>query len=750
MAKRDSKKLGDEEIRALLWEQVDRIRQDNASKAATRALILEYYQGMLNDLPAPPNRSGVTSNDIRDIVGWMLPGIMRTFTSSGRVVDYIPSENSDEGTAEQASDWMTNAFMSRNEGYRIIYESAHDSLLHGQGIIKCWWDEDESTVDSVHEGLTVSQTALLLRRAKDAEVLEATQYEGEGIDEETGQPGIVPLVDIRLRRRKNKGRIRFDVIAPEDFGISGEATDVPEARLCYHRSWKTRSELQELGYKLDKLSGLGTTRLQDDPEALAREGDSPGAYLDDAPQDASTLVEVYECYAKLDVDGDGILEQIYAVLAGSDRSGQLLYWEEWEEEQAPFFPIPCEPLPHRFDGLSLAEQIIDMMRLKTQLMRQAVDNSYSHNNPQPVIEEGSIVNRDSLLAPKFGQPIVVRRGTARDITWKETPSILPDILAMIEYCDQVIERRTGVSRMMMALDPEVLQNQSATANQNARDASYSKTELVARNMAEYGFKLLFRYALKLAHKYVKGPEYLRLRDEYVPVDPAYWDADMDATVNVGLGTGSRDRDAMMLSQMLGTQTNMAMMLTQTGMGTKAVEFIPKIRDTAVKIAEAAGIRNADAYYPSFTDEEVDAAKKMAAQPPQDPKLQIEQQKLQMEVQIKAADLRIKQLEVYEKTRQKESELMIERMKARMEIEAKRQIEGQKLVADIAKEKAQMSADIAVQRDKLQNDIVLKREEMAMKERLEREKIAKAAEMRRTMKVKRGKDGKAESIEMGGV
>jgi hypothetical protein len=304
--------------------------------------------------------------------------------------------------------------------------------------------------------------------------------------------------------------------------------------------------------------------------------------------------------------------------------------------------------------------------------------------------------------------------------------------------------------MTMALDPEALNNQSATASQLSHEAGYSKIELVARNMSEFGFKPLFMYALKQANKYQKASDYIRLRGKYIRVNPAYWNADMDAVVNTGLGTGSRDRDAIMLTGMMGTQTQIAMALVQNGLGVKAVEYLDKIRSTAVKIAEAAGVRNANDYYPEFTEQEKAIAKQMAANPQPDPKIALEQQKLRMEVDIKAADLKLRQLEVYEKTRAKQSELQIEQMKARMEIDAKRQIEGQKLMADVQREKTQMVADITVQRDKMKNDIVLKREEMAMKERLEREKIDKMAQVKRSMKVKRGKDGKAESIEMGGI
>jgi hypothetical protein len=128
----------------------------------------------------------------------------------------------------------------------------------------------------------------------------------------------------------------------------------------------------------------------------------------------------------------------------------------------------------------------------------------------------------------------------------------------LEHFDQVTEKRTGVSRSTMALDPETLQNQSATANQNQKDASYSQVELIARNMAELGWKRVFKMILRLLVKHQDRPRTIRIRDKWVDMDPRFWNANMDVTVNTGLGTGSRDRDMAMLNNILQLQRELKM------------------------------------------------------------------------------------------------------------------------------------------------------------------------------------------------
>ena len=58
----------------------------------------------------------------------------------------------------------------------------------------------------------------------------------------------------------------------------------------------------------------------------------------------------------------------------------------------------------------------------------------------------------------------------------------------------------------MALDPETLQNQTATAVQAGRDAAYSQIELVARNQAELGWKRVFKKILNLEIKHRDKPQ----------------------------------------------------------------------------------------------------------------------------------------------------------------------------------------------------------------------------------------------------
>ena len=197
--------------------------------------------------------------------------------------------------------------------------------------------------------------------------------------------------------------------------------------------------------------------------------------------------------------------------------------------------------------------------------------------------------------------------------------------------------RTGVSRSTMALDPEALQNQTATASAMAADQAHSKTEEYARNIANFGgLKRFFSCCLKLITKYQDRPRTIRLRGEWVAMDPRGWDADMDVTVNVGLGTGTRDRDIAMLMGVRNAQKE------YVGIFGPFNEFcnIGHISDTDRKMAEAAGLSNPDSYFPNISQEKIAEMRAQSAQkqPPPDPRMMEMQAKLQLQQAELKADI----------------------------------------------------------------------------------------------------------------
>jgi hypothetical protein len=695
----DQEEFDDDKLKALLSNEIrSALTYDDTELSAKRAKAMEYYRGEMSDTPAMSGRSSVVSRDIADTIGWMLPGIIRVFTASDQMAIYEPAKPNDEPFAKQATDYCNYVFMKDNPGYRILWDATHDSLLLGNGIIKHWWEDKEECEYSEHSGLTEEQIAILMSE-QGVEIV--AQKEGEPqvimVPAPTGQMMEMPIAtyDVKVKRVTASGRLRVECIEAEDFLLDRNATCIEGARFTAHRDEVTRSDLIEMGFDRELVEGLPVDRFSTmQEEKIAREDDTQG-FFNMVGDESMMLVELYECYLKADVDGDGIAETVRAFYAGSSGAGELLDWEVWEDD-VPFSDIPCEPVPHRWDARSVADDVSDIQRVKTVLTRQFLDNLYWVNNPLTTAEENSVTNPDMLRSPKFGGTVYYKAGKV-----PPAPLAIPFIgdkaLLGLQHFDNVREMRTGVSRSTMALDPEALQNQTATANQNQKDSAYSQIELIARNQAELGWSRVFKQILKLVVKHQDRPRTIRLRDTWVEMDPRSWNAAMDVTINIGLGTGSRDRDMAMLNTILTGQVMMTDRLAQGGFAEQALDMLPKVNMTLTKLAESAGIKNPEQFFLDIKPETVEAMKKGAAERP-DPKMQEVQGKLQLEGQKAQAGIQIDMAK----------------------LQATGQMEAAKMQQEFALKREQMIAEFDLRREQMAAEFQLKREQMLIEADIKRE------------------------------
>jgi hypothetical protein len=580
-------------------------------------------------VPPETNRSKVVSRDVADVIGWLMPQLMRVWTSSGRMFMAQPETPDDVEYAESASDGLNYVFWKDNNGYEIVYAATWDSLLFGDGIVKTFYDDTPVFGPAkFYEGLSEDQLAMLVGD-DDSEVLAKTEttIQVPHPDDPT-QTVDVPGYDVKVRHKKANGRIVISVLPPEDFLIDADATSLETAPFKAHWERKTRSALVAMGYDKDVVASIPEAARTETPEAAARRI----FFNTDATDTSMQLVDYFECFPMIDVDGDGVAEML-RVCVGGASNGKLLDWEVWEDED-PFDNIPCEPIPHRWDSRSVADKVMDIQDVNTVLSRQLLNNTYWVNNPQR-FAKGKFRNPEQLDNPVFGGTVF---GDANaEISDLSIEYIGDKALAGINYMNDVRAQRTGVNAQTMAFDPEVLQNQSATANQNATDASRSQPELMARNMA-VGWEKVGRKILRLMNKHMDIPSTVLVKGKPVQIDPRSWNPEMHVTVNTGLGTGSRDRDAMMLGQVLQQQ-----ILYTDRIGAvfpeKALDMLPYIHNTLTQFTESTGLKNPELYWPEIDPNEINQGKQILAQRAQqpNPQMQIEQMKVQAQMAIQQSE-----------------------------------------------------------------------------------------------------------------
>lgn len=668
---------------------------DDTSKDRRRAI--EYYQGEMRDTPADTGRSMMVTRDVRANIKKVLPSIMRTILGADEVVEFQPVGEGDEEGADQATDYMNHVVLDESHARDAIYDAIHDALLLRNGIIKWWHEEKEAVKVSRHSGLPDDAFAMLVGD-DDTEVLEHTATE-ELLDAGDGQQMPVTFHEVKIRRTFTEQQVLCAAVPRDRFLIHPDAVTLRDSLLTGEKTQMRRSDLVSMGYKRDLVDEFATAGYDDADDREIRR-DSVENSRDEA-QRANELVDYYDLYIRVDMDDDGIAELRHMCFAGGLAEKNLLVDEECDEVQ--YCDIAVMRQPHQWEGISLADDLMDIQRVKTVLFRQTLDNLYWQNNPQPVVQKGKILNMDAVYTPEFGRPIMIAEGV--DVRsaygFQTVPFVAQQSFGMLEYLDTEAQDRTGVSDASAGLAPDALQNMTAKASAMIEQAGIGQTEMMVRTAAQ-GIAELFRGLLRLIVRHQDVPRTVRLRKKWVQVDPRDWNADMDCVVNTGLGAGTRERDMQVMQSVMVLQEKMI-----AGFGPDNPFVKPENLYAALsKLVESAGLKTPGLYFTEPDPEEIKAKMEAAKNAPN-----LEQMKMQAHMQLEQAKMQM-QMEV------EKGKLQSDMEKAKMQAEVARDKEMAQMQADLTVSQAQIAAKRQEQQDKLAADATLQANQLAF----EREKL----------------------------
>lgn len=541
--------VSDSDIKAIIRAEIlSADGQANSQLSIERGENMDYYQAKPFGTEVE-GRSSVVSPDVRNTIEWIMPSIVRVFTSGEDAVEFEPQEPKDLAFAKQATDYVNFIWNRDNRGFLNFYSWFKDALLQKNGVIKIWWDDTPQEKRERYRGLDDTAFADLVND-ENVEVSEHTETEQTAqIIGPDGQPQEQKFTthDLVITRKVPGGRVCVVPVPPEEFLISKDARNIEDARFVGHRRRRTISDLVEEGYDrevLERLTG-DETSIQTGAEEIKR---NTVEYV--VPMSQATInpamrqIWVTEGYIKADVDGDGIAEMRKVVVAGA--AYEILSNESWDTPR-PFASLTPIIMPHRFSGLAVADLIKDLQLIKSTILRLYLDNMYLNVNPREEVVERNIIDPSEVLSTAPGRKIRVTQ--AGSITPIPVQNIGPIALEGLNYIDQERENRTGVSQRTQGLAANQLHD-TATGERMLMSAAMGKIELIARVFAETGVRDAFRLILKLVVKYQDKGRIIRLRDNFVPMDPSQWNSDMDVTVQVGMGMGDKDQQmqhAMMLA-----------------------------------------------------------------------------------------------------------------------------------------------------------------------------------------------------------
>jgi len=674
-------------LKSLLEAEIDGAigyLQTETTEQRTRSLeyYLRYPYG--NEVEG---RSQIVTGEVAEVIDGAIPQLIRIFTASDDIIRYEPVGPGDEQGANQATDYSNWVFYKDNPGFAILHDWFKDALLEKVGVVKAYWDKRIDVIKETYENLTDDELTMLLADGT-REIIEQETIVTPVMNID-GSPAIgldgMPLVQashtVKVKKKNQVGRVAIQNIPPEEFLISKKATTIQDSPFVAHRRLIPRSDLVAMGFPEDVVRDLPAyDDLSFSPERVARysEGEQPSQdeSLDPAMQD----VEVYECYIRADRDGDGLAELLQVWYAGSE------ILEETETDYIPFHSLCPIPVPHKFYGLSLADKVMDLQLQKSTITRQMLDNLYLTNNYRVGAVDGQ-VNLDDLISPTPGG--VIRMKNPNAVVPMAVQPVANQAFPMLEYLDAVQAKRTGVSDATQGLDPNVLQNVTATAVAAFQNASAGKMELIARNFAETGVKSLFKGILQLLCKYQDKPRIIRMRGQYIQMDPREWSNQYDVTISVGLGTGNKQEQMAMLAMILDKQERI---LQQFGPANPLVT-VGQYRETLGRMIEAAGFKDSATFFKPVTPE-IDQA--LSNPPPQqqqpDPAIQAMMMQAQAQLEI---DRQKALADIQAKREKAAAEIQLAREKAAAELELKRQEFEAEVQLKAAKIGAGISSNIEI-------------------------------------------------------
>ena len=584
----------------------------------------------------------------------MLPSLIRLFGASESPIELVPRTAVESQQASQATSYVNYIFWNDNQGFLKLYGCFKDALTVKAGFLKWWTDTRKEfrrktftyiTAQQIQQILTEDPTAKLVSIGNPVPApplppqMQPPPQAGipgmgpsgpptggpppgmgppPGAPPPMGPPGGAPpgmggpppggappgpmpppgpppgmaappmppiaiYDEVVISYEVKKPLIKVEGVPPEEMRLDRYARTFADSRIVGHERVVAVDELIAMGYKREEL--LDYIQSQSTPEftqeATLR---NPGRQMATRVGDG---VKYGEFYIKADKDGDGYPELRRICTLGEDH--ELVSDEP--ANRIKFAHFSCDPISHTIVGDSIADYVMDLQRIKTNLARAMLDSAAESINPKTVINELS-VNVEDALNDELGAVIRVRGDPSAAVMYTNTPFLGKDVAPMLEFLNDVLQRRTGLSDAAKGLDPKALQSSTMIGVEAIINGAQERTELVARVLAETGFKDLFA---GLFNEIVENPAQqrtLKINGSWTDYDTSTFDASMGVEVNPTLGKGSDTVRLMTLQQIKQDQQTI---VAQMGLS-NPICGLPEMMNTQTDMLAIANIKNVQRYF----------------------------------------------------------------------------------------------------------------------------------------------------------
>lgn len=546
----------------------------NTTEYTTKnTMLLERYEGMPYG-DEEEGRSQVVSNDVQDVVESDMPSLARVFLGPGDVIKF--TANTDDPReiqeAEEKTKYINWLVKGQPDSFRVNMTFLKDAEIQTVSVVKYFIESSERTATQRYANITEADLSELDQDFQSPDIKKVFVVNRT-------EPNEIGEFDVEFRITRSKECVRIINVPTENFLLSSDASCIEEAALVGDMGRKRRGDALAEGFDRDLIASLPTAPQEVNPQSnqdQVRRSDDGGDDEISITDWASEEVEWLDLYPMIDFDGDGIPERRHVI-----QSGQTIILNEAFDHE-PYAATPSLFMGHRVTGSSRAALACPVARVKTVMKRQMNDNLYQVNFPQTAVNEN--VNVDDMLDRVLGGIIRVKGEVTpqASIMSQETPYIGDRVLQVLQHYDNDLAKTSGSMLANQGLSSDDFEKETATRFEGVQTEGKAKIELVARTIAEIGYRKLFDGLAWMVSNFQNTRTEIRVLGKALTVNPGAWRYDHSATVQVGLASGNTDQ---MVEAMQG------ILSIQNILGEKGSQIVDdvKIYRTLEKITRGLGI-----------------------------------------------------------------------------------------------------------------------------------------------------------------
>lgn len=506
----------------------------------------KYFYGDADILEYAKGTSSAVSRDLYETIVWQLADFVRIFLSGENVIELVPENEEDVEGVKLMEQKINIDFMRLNNGFKILYQFAIDSYMNRLGVIKYFWKREYEYKHHKYYGMTLSE--LNFHKSQMVGGLDDVrkQIPRYIIDEETlvSEGGIdisgmliEPTFDVVCRERIRKSYPCAINVPPEEISFNYNMKDRTDLDgVIIHRIKIHKRKLKEYGFDEDDISKHIDDFTKNSAELQSRFSDIGGLSFitDDAESD---FVYVNECYL-YDFDEEGNPTPMILHIVGN-KVGKVQINQYGKPN---FVFITPFMLSHRLIGLSTYNVMDDVQDVQTAFLRMHLNNGYFQNNESHVVNQFRVNTKAMADGKRPGllMNMLIDSDPNACIAALPTKPLAPSISNIYtKIMPEVKGKRTGYTPFSMGMDPKALVNRTSGGVSQHMNASQGPRELMNRCFAETGIKDLFQAFVDMNIDFFDQEISIQINNKWTRINPSMINSRSDVSIDVGIGTGTK-------------------------------------------------------------------------------------------------------------------------------------------------------------------------------------------------------------------